>query len=255
MQRNAEKTATLPARGVDRFALKALSMVSGGGRVTTRPAANTPRPLFAEQLCRSVTSADPADVDEVLAVMRKAGVRDTEISDHYIPAVARQLGADWCDDILDFTRVSIGSARLQGLLRRLDPMWCTPHETVPTLGTALVVVPHGAQHMLGATIFAGQLRRGGANTVLELDTTASQLAACLEKLRPDALMISASPSESLETLQELVQVARETTAEMPIALGGSVLDHQEDICEMIGADHAMRDWTQALTLCRPRAAQ
>ena len=104
----------------DALAGRALHLVarSGDGRERgPRPEARGSDILH--RLVAAVCEADPGHRDVVMAEMSAAGISPEEIIDSYIPGAARLLGEAWCEDRASFTDVTIGVARLQGLLREL----------------------------------------------------------------------------------------------------------------------------------------
>ena len=69
-------------------------------------------------LRRSILMFDSRSTD-IVQRLRDMGISDHAIIDHYIPETARRLGADWVADRLGFADVTIGSAKLQSMLREL----------------------------------------------------------------------------------------------------------------------------------------
>ena len=146
--------------------------------------------------------------------------------------------------------MSIGSARLQGLLRHLGPEWCaenTLHD--PGKQACLVLVPEGAQHTLGATILSGQLRRQGIFVQLELDCSAEEVGSIVAQTRFDAVFMSATTRESLDVLRRIVQKIRQAGQDVPVVIGGNVLSQEYDVQSLTGVDLATSDLEQALEFC------
>ena len=233
-----------------RLARHALRAVRGGIAGADRPAA--PRPALLAQLHAAALDRDPGRLDTALASFAEARVPRTEIIDHYLPQVARDLGAAWCDDTLDFAGVSLGCARLHALLRRLDDHWGVPPDG--GFGRALVIVPAGAQHTLGASVLTHQLRRAGVATTLALDTGADALARMLRRAPPQAVLISASLHEPLETLRVLTDIARTTAGQRPVLIGGNITELGQDVQRITGADHIGTDFRAALPYLARRVA-
>jgi MerR family transcriptional regulator, light-induced transcriptional regulator len=87
--------------------------------------------------------------------MGAAGIRREDIADFYVPEVARRLGAAWCEDRTSFADVTVGTARLQGLLREIGPDWFSDArlgDRPPVC--VLVVVSRDEFHTLGAMVLA-----------------------------------------------------------------------------------------------------
>lgn len=224
-------------------------------------------PNFLEALCAVATSTSGASFRPVIASMATAGIRNEEIADHYIPAVALKLGDQWCADQTSFAEVTIGVARLQALLRELGREWqgngSTGSDAAPNAPAVLVMSLAEAYHTLGATILSGQLRRIGLSVRQMLDATPAAAATEVQRIRYDAVFLSASRSEDLENLRKIVEhIARSTATPPPVVIGGTILEvaHElgVDIKALTGADHATGDLYEAVALCdlelKPRAS-
>lgn len=236
---------------VSGVALRALSILAldaqQGGHIhlPQKPQLQYLDPLFDASL-----SFDRARLKNVVDDMLGAGVAAEEISDIYVPTIARMLGEAWVEDRIDFAMTTIGSARLQGLLRSLGPDWCRGTDTLTrNQRTALVVVPQGAQHSLGATILAGQMRRRNISVNLEVGVSPRLLAGLVERQTFDAVLISASAREPLELVTELVQSSRTGEGNTPVVVGGNILDQMTDIKKTTGADLATSCLKDTIRFC------
>ena len=208
----------------------------------------------ADQLVKDLYEAASAIEREPLQTivdkMLSAGISTYEIADSFIPKVAAQLGEAWCQDNINFATTTIGSARLQGVLRSLGPEWCAEDIYVDVSAPRfLVIVPEGAQHTLGATILTGQLRRVGFSVNLAIGMTASDVPVILAGDTLDAVLISASARESLEVIRCIVQNIHKTGCEIPVIVGGNVLSLDEDVAQLTGADLATSDLREAIEHC------
>lgn len=250
MRREPSEYATPSAPPLDGVARRVLSMLSKdlGAHYPDTPDGVLVR--FLEQLQSAMQQPGPDAVSSVLNVMRRSGIRDADIADHYIPVIARRLGEGWVSDDLDFAAVSVGAARLQSMLRDLDASWCSP-EVAPfgMRGEYCVIVPEGVQHSLGARILAGQLRRAGCDVHLNVDLPLAMIPDTVRSTDLSGVMISASLSESLDLLGDVVRTIRLGNAWVPVLIGGNVLERGSDLGELIGADYAAHDWQSALAFC------
>ena len=100
---------------IQQLAREALVRVaSRAGRVT-----NSNDQVAVDILFKAATGGEPLACSVAARKMLADGVPPERICEKYIPAVARQMGDDWCTDDLSFTTVTIGTARLQYLLREI----------------------------------------------------------------------------------------------------------------------------------------
>lgn len=190
----------------------------------------------------------------VIARMRAGGIPAEEIADFYVPAVARKLGLGWCEDELGFASVTIGCARLQGLLRELGPEWRADAVADGDAPGILIVVGAGIYHTLGSMVLAGQMRRRGLSVRLLIGVEPDAVGPVMRQARFDAVMISASKTERMELLRRLVHAVKQSTPfPPPVVIGGGILEilpqDQADVRSMTGADFATSDLDEALALC------
>ena len=208
---------------------------------------------YLDQMQAAMTQANPKVIKELLNTMRRAGIRDTDVADFYIPVVARRLGERWVDDSLEFTEVSVAMANLQTMLHALDASWCMP-ERAPfgTMGEICIIVPDGVQHSIGASILSGQMRRAGYDVRLANGIKLDDIAAFVSSPATMGVMLSASLWEPLDFLRVVVKKVRQGNPWAPILVGGNILERDVDVCASIGADLATNDWQTALEFCADR---
>lgn len=234
---------------------------SGGGAVTSLASqalsllatrrlsvdARKEEALLAE-IEAAVLDRDPTRRAAVLAEMRMRAIPDAWVAEVLIPEVARRLGEAWCEDDKSFAEVTIGSARLQAMVRDLDPSDASDAlDEAPLLA---VIVPEDESHTLGALTLAGQLRRLGFSVKLFLGASEADLIGALSAARFDAVLVSASQGDRLSSLARLVKRMRlalpRTT---PIIVGGSAVTRGLGAKGRIGADHFTSDVFEALSAC------
>jgi MerR family transcriptional regulator, light-induced transcriptional regulator len=236
-------------RRVDALAGRALSMVAERKVRGQRPL----MPLFVGLLSDTALSLTREPFFPITHRMAQMGITPEEIADDYIPAVARQMGDLWCQDQIGFAAVTIGAARLQGLLRELGAEWRADGIADAGAATILVMVTADAQHTLGASVLAGQLRRRGLSVRLALGAGPEDVGQLLWNLPIDAVFLSGSLGESLESLRRVVDAVRAAAlAPLPVVIGGAVLMDgalPSEIKALTGADLVTCDLDEALTLC------
>lgn len=182
--------------------------------------------------------------------MIAAGLEWDEIIDDYIPAAARRLGEMWCEDELGFADVTIGTARLQSMLRDMAPAWSTEQSGDPLAPNVILIVREDDYHTLGAMVAATQLRRLGLSVRLVLGLPDREVALLVAGKSFDAVLISASSSEKLDSVRDLVKNIREALVPpAPIVVGGTILETDRDVTAFTGADYATSDPQEVLRLC------
>ncbi|WOI56159.1 cobalamin B12-binding domain-containing protein [Palleronia sp. LCG004] len=229
--------------GVTALARRALSVLAQrklGGRAMSE--------RFVERLRRATEATDPAQRDRLLLEMDEAGITEEEICDIYIPEVARRMGDDWVADRMSFAEVSIGTARLQSMLRHLLPPVAEPNGGA---GNLIVLVLASEDHTLGAMVLTGQLRRIGVSVRLLLGQPLGTLAEIAASGDYDGILISVAPADDLsEVARTIVALRRASRARVPLIVGGGLLAHGAEAARArTGADYATNDLRLALQIC------
>lgn len=229
---------------VTSLASRALSVL-----VTRRVPRDTRRvEALIDRLEAAVLDRNPEGRPMVLDEMRAQQITDVQIVDELIPEVARRLGVAWCEDNMGFAEVTIGSARLQAMVRDLTVE--TDAATAASAPLVAVIVPEGEHHSLGAIVLTAQLRRSGYAVRLLLGRSESQVAEQLAGDRFDAVFLSAAHGERLEKLGSFVKKIRQAvTRATPIVVGGSAIARGSTIGGNIGADYVTSDINEALNAC------
>ena len=242
--------ADRPLDRVDGLDAQALTAVAS----RARQPAGADDVCYVDELVQAALAADRTAVTQIASQMIAVGMRAEEIADHYVPEAARKLGEMWSDDRLGFVAVTVGSARLQSLLRELGPEWRADLVTLPTGPSLLVLVASDISHTLGATVLTGQLRRLGMSVCLMVGARPEDLGPVLRQRQFDAVMVSASLGESLGTLRRQVDAIRMAIAlPPPIVLGGTIVTTEgltsQEILARTGVDVVTNDLNEALALC------
>jgi methylmalonyl-CoA mutase cobalamin-binding subunit len=203
-------------------------------------------PLLA-RLMQVVRAGDPAPVYALRPEMRRARVSAAMLADHYIPAVARRLGQDWVDDCASFADVSIGTARLQAILRDIGSGWSADDDGARDGPAVLLLVPEGEQHTLGAMVVIGQLRRAGVSVCLRTAADTAGLRDLFAQRGFDAALISLACVERVALAAKLVKTLKDLSRNtLPVAAGGAVLLQDRDALTCLGADIVTNDLETAL---------
>ena len=227
-----------------------VEMLAGRALMLLARRRTAPRPRLSEtfvtRLRETALDPDPGRRGRLVDVMREAHIADDTIVDHYIPEVARRLGVDWVENRLSFAEVTVGSARLQSIVRDLlaDP--------APDFGggpSVAVLVAPDETHTLGAAVIASQLRRQGAAVTLTLDG-----ADPVADGSYDAVFVSVATSAALVTLPDFVKKLRVIYGGAPIVVGGAAIGRKGNAKDASGADHVATDISEAIRLCGLRTS-
>ena len=204
-----------------------------------------------EAFCADILRGGGAAGAQALAGLRRQGVDLGTVLDGYIPAAARALGARWCEDELSFADVTIGTARLQAMLRELSAPWVIDGTAAADAPNVMIVVPADEHHTLGGMTAASQMRRMGLCVCLCLGLTEEEILKRVRDRDFDMIAISLCCRQKLDSVRRLVTRLRAAASrdDIPIVLGGFAVTGDEDVCALTGADFASTDPKEALRHC------
>lgn len=202
--------------------------------------------LHVTELRTAVLSRCTANSLSACFKIRSAGVSREDLTDRYIPAVARELGNEWSEDLIGFAETTVGASRLQWLLRALEPPAPDPAKVADGPGV-LVLVPAGEHHTIGAILLSTQLRRHGFCVNLMLEATAEDIVTRMREASLQSTMISTSPGPHLHDLPALVAASRRVMdPDAPVFVGGIAAGAVPNLKLLSGADHVTTDLNEAL---------
>jgi DNA-binding transcriptional MerR regulator/methylmalonyl-CoA mutase cobalamin-binding subunit len=201
-----------------------------------------PRPLEAlhRDLLDALLNLDGSEADRVVGEAHSLHPTESVILDLY-PAIMLDLGRMWHDGQITTTIEHFASAYVQGRLHQLLAM--AGHNRIGP--RALVACAPYDQHELGALTLAVMLRREGFSvTYLGPNTPIRDLVALAHQLRPAALLVSASASESLSQL--MLEREQFRGAAPVIGFGGHAFDQDPSRAAAIGGSYLGHDIRDAV---------
>ncbi len=234
---------TDPAQGIAGLAARVVArLVDRDG-----PAPAVLREDLVLRFMEAVVAPGSGGVEGMLADIQRAGVTRIAFADRYTPEIARRLGKAWEDDTMGFSDVSIGTARLQAILREIGRGWAADQEPGPGRPGAavLLIIPAEEQHTLGGMVLAGMLRRRGVSVALRIAPTLAELRNLFAATAFDGIMVSVGQASGVEPCRVLV-AALKNLSPAPVAVGGAVLGIVQDVRERTGADVAVNDLAQVI---------
>lgn len=211
------------------------------------------RKFILDYLLRLVLRDHDFNAGSVLAELRGHRLTLDAIIDIYIPLTAETLGEMWVQSELDFARVTVGSLRLQALLGEASAEAMFVQRADPTELGALVIVPNGEQHFLGAHVVAAQLRRLGVAVSLSFCETDQVILARVEMDAPDMILMSCARAEGLETIQRTVKKIKRAVSPAPVmAIGGPLRGDSEGIRKQADVDLVTSKAKDVVGFCAKR---
>lgn len=199
----------------------------------------------------SITNAT-YEQDDVLRALMKRGLTRDLIVDCCIPDAARLLGDGWMENLRTFGQVSLGTARLQALLKALTvrrEAILSNHE----LGSLLVLACEGEDHTLGALVFTDQLRRRGYSVNVLLGARIAEIQSLITKGDFDTILLSSSSETAFETVAKKINYLRHKNSSLPpLVIGGGIVDILgRKIHQRVDVDLVSNDLGQVLDFISP----
>lgn len=234
---------------VDELASQVISLICERQTSTASGA----RKFVLDYLMRAVLRRGSYEPALMLAELRGHRLTPDAIIDTYVPLVAQQLGDMWIRDELNFAQVTVGAMRLQSLLGEASA------EMVPILYrdqtelAALVVVPEGEQHFLGASVLSAQLRRFGVAVAMSICEDEQQVLARVEMEVPNMVLFSVARVQALEVVERTVTKIKRAVKPSPVlALGGALCGDNDGIRKKTGVDLVTSTTKDVVGFCTKR---
>ena len=231
---------------IAQFALRVVSQIADGSGIDQ----GKPRRDLLQLLVRFARSGDEAVMDRLFVEMKRQRVSAEKMIDVYIPAAVSELGNSWHRGDLDILQTTVGTARVQNLLRELGRAWGADQSGHVDGPRVLLIVPVQEQHSLGAMIAVNQMRRLGVSVCVQLQPAPHVVTEMVANRNFDAVFISVANFSRLESCRILVNTIREgSSARVPVVIGGPLVALRPDAVAMTGADVATTSVTDALSAC------
>jgi methylmalonyl-CoA mutase cobalamin-binding domain/chain len=166
-----------------------------------------------------------------------------------VTPAARELGLWWEQDLCDFTQVTCGLAIMHQMIYRLGYESPAGSRIEGEVERVMLACAPGSQHFLGLTIVADFFRKAGAEVVLEISSTESELERAVANEWFDVLGISVALEAQLETLPSLIQHLRACSGnpQVKIVLGGPIFLIKALSPQALGADAIFTDASDAVS--------
>ncbi|MEM8578259.1 MAG: hypothetical protein AAGF60_10440 [Pseudomonadota bacterium] len=234
--------------GTDDLAARVISVLRD--RQATAP--DGARRLVLDHLVRVICKDGAFDARAALDILRGYRIPLDMVIGLYIPRAAERLGEMWMDDEADFATVTIATMRLQALLEEASGQVFDRPNAVGRI-RALVVIPAGEQHFLGASVLAAQLRRLGCETQMSFAEEPGTIRQRALFDRPDALLFTCARAAGLEPIGQIVLGIRNAMSDAPVmAVGGAVRAARDVVMEMTGADIVTTEAKDVIAFCAQR---
>ena len=209
------------------------------------PAAELPEFQAFTQHC---LKNDSLHANEVVDALIAGGTPQEHIFLALIAPAARHLGVLWEQDLCDFTQVTCGLAIMHQLMYRLGYESPASSHAQDDKERVMLACAPGSQHFLGLTIVADFFRKAGADVVLEISSTESELLRAVANEWFDVVGISVALDAQLPTLPSLIEHLRKSSGnpKVRVVLGGPIFLIKTLSPVSLGADAILTDARDAV---------
>jgi MerR family transcriptional regulator, light-induced transcriptional regulator len=207
-----------------------------GTQVNGRPTERSDSPMV-EQLCAALVGDAPGQALAHLERLLDCGVGIDAIYETFIPRAAMRLGELWVEDVLSFTAVTLGMARLTEAFRSLSPVFMKTRRPVRRERRVLFALMPGEDHSLGVVLAADHFQRAGWSVQVELQAAAEAIVDLAAAQHYQLVGLSAGSRRMLPALDRLVARLREVTGpETALMVGGALTALEPDLGRRLGVE-------------------
>jgi methanogenic corrinoid protein MtbC1 len=226
--------AVLPGAAVRGLAREVVDRLAGIAAMRRSEAAQDAAETSLEALSDALLSSDPQAAHRFVAVLCDRGATVETICLDYLAAAARRLGAGWEDDRLTFVEVTVGLARIQGVLLCLRSGF-TPFST-DGVRSALFASTPGEDHTIGVIMATELFRRSGWDVRLSLASSHDALIEAASASSCAVIGLSSGGERCIEALVRLIPDLRAARPDARILVGGRLATARPDMLALLGAD-------------------
>ncbi len=230
---------------ISALATTVLSVLSDKGE----EGAQTIRSSVVQKLVDVALQPGAFNSEALLDDLKDRRISADQIVDIYIPQAAREMGRMWSEDVIGFAKVTIATARLQGLLT-LAPPWAAKPSEIANGINVLLLLQGNDSHTLGPHVATAQMRRAGASVRILFGARDETVLTALSEESYDMVLFSGSRPDALASIAKLVKrIKTGILAPPPLVLGGIVLNLADGVKDKTDVDLVTNDVKVALKLC------
>ena len=158
-------------------------------------------------------------------------------AEEVLGTTAAALGSFWEEDELNFSEVTMATARLQRWHRGQGDRIATAHRDRPAHRILLATVP-GEQHSLGLSLVASTFHEAGWAVEGGPGLSAAQLRAQLRMHWFDVLGLSLNTERALAPLASMIEDFRiqSKNRELLVVVGGGLVKQRPDLASALAVD-------------------
>ncbi len=180
------------------------------------------------------------------------GLTPEQLYQECFEPAARVLGEMWCSDDCTFYDVTIGTGRIQRLVRELSHQFLSDQAYPGSTGRILLACAPNEQHSLGIAILAEYFVRDGWDVQLGPGLGSEGLLDNVRESDYNLLGLSVAVTDHLSRLQQDIRRARQVSRnrDIRVLVGGPLISADPSLVRRIGADGFANDARSAVREAR-----
>lgn len=219
-------------------------------------AAQPERPAIGEfdiaRFVKILLTHDEPAAQVLASELLERGVSAEQLYEELFAASARKLGEMWASDDCSFYDVTLGTGRIQRLVREFSHQFLVDNVYPGSTGRLLLCSAADEQHSLGLAVLAEFFVRDGWDVHVGPGLGSEAL---LDKVREtDYHMIgfSVAVTSRIAKLQQDIRRVRQVSRnpDIRVMVGGSLITEDPSLAERIGADGYATDASSAVAAAR-----
>ena len=168
----------------------------------------------------------------------------------FFPETARLLGNHWSQDLLPFSKVTIGMSNLQILLKQYDHMYLEHSDTCIFAPSILLITPKNETHTFGSLLAFRIFQKLGCSPFLFHGPEPKELENVIKINDFSLIGISLADFSLIKEVIKLVALIRNIApVHCPIILGGEIKNWPEKGIEIPGLDAINSNPKDVLEMC------
>lgn len=205
---------------------------------TTTEGLSGPSPLELQAFVDALVNEDDEATERCIQSLRQRGLPVSTLYVELLAPAARELGARWEMDRVDFATATVSLGRLQRLMRQLSPDFGREVEHPGHGRRVLLTQPESEQHMFGLSMVAEFFRREGWDVLGGVAGVGIDPVAWVRRDWFDAVGFSIGSETGIAWLRDTIALVRQTSRNplLVVLVGGPLFSIHPEWVADVGAD-------------------
>ncbi len=202
------------------------------------PGGALPSLADVQEFVQALVQEDDERTDHQIAALRQRAVSISSLYIDLLTPAAREIGALWEQDRVDFATATVSLGRLQRLMRQLSPDFGREVEHPFNGRRVLLTQPDTEQHMFGLSMVAEFFRRDGWDVLGGVAGVGIEAVAWVRRDWFDAVGFSIGSELGLPWLRDTIAAVRlaSRNPSLVVLVGGPLFSIHPEWAGEVGAD-------------------